>query len=54
MDKLAQFARRTRLSNNLEVTMSVKLILRDKTYDLKPGMTLRSCLEKLEHLLGKS
>ncbi len=28
--------------------MTVKIILRDKTYELKPGMTLRSCLEKLE------
>jgi len=27
--------------------MTVKLILRDKTYELKPGMTLRSCLEKI-------
>ena len=28
--------------------MTVKLILRDKTYELKPGMTLRSCLEKID------
>ncbi len=28
--------------------MPVQLILRDKTYDLKPGMTLRSCLEKID------
>ena len=27
--------------------MSVKLILRDQTYELKPGMSLRSCLEKI-------
>ncbi len=30
--------------------MTVKLILRDKEYELKSGMTLLSCLEKLEIL----
>jgi sulfur carrier protein ThiS len=30
----------------MEVTMSVKLVLRDKTFEVKPGMTLRHSLEK--------
>jgi len=28
--------------------MPVRLILRDKTYEVKPGMTLLSALEKLD------
>lgn len=28
--------------------MAVKLILRDREYEVKPGMTLRSALEKIE------
>ena len=30
--------------------MTVKLILRDKEYELRYGMTLRSCLQKLDIL----
>lgn len=30
--------------------MTVKLILRDKEYELKPGMTLLSCLQKIDIL----
>lgn len=30
--------------------MTVKLILRDKEYELKPGMTLLSCLQKIDVL----
>jgi sulfur carrier protein len=30
--------------------MAVKLILRDKEYDLKPGMTLRDSLRKIDVL----
>ena len=28
--------------------MTVKILLRDKGYDLKPGMALRDCLLKLD------
>lgn len=28
--------------------MAVKLILRDREYEVKPGMTLRSALEKID------
>ena len=28
--------------------MAVKLILRGKEYEVRPGMTLRDCLEKIE------
>jgi sulfur carrier protein ThiS len=27
--------------------MAVKLVLRDKEYEVRPGMTLLSCLEKI-------
>lgn len=30
--------------------MTVKLILRDKEFELKPGMTLLSCLKKIDVL----
>ncbi|MCC7130764.1 MAG: MoaD/ThiS family protein [Anaerolineae bacterium] len=30
--------------------MSVKLVLRDQEYEVKPGMTLRHSLEKIEVL----
>jgi sulfur carrier protein len=30
--------------------MSVKLILREREYELRPGMTLLSCLQKLDIL----
>jgi len=30
--------------------MSVKFVLRDREYELRPGMTLLSCLQKLDIL----
>jgi sulfur carrier protein ThiS len=32
----------------MEINMAVKLILRDKEYEVKPGMTLRHALLKIE------
>jgi sulfur carrier protein ThiS len=38
------------IKSTLKGTMTVKLILRDKEYEVKPGMTLLSSLQKINVL----